>query len=199
MNFIKEIKINFWVSSVISILLGLAFVIWPAQIQGIIVVLLGAILILLGVIWIIMFLKLHVWTLGSAFYLFFGVIFTAVGIWMAVNPMFFNAIVLSIVGLLVAINGGFAITQAFSLKSAGYDKWWVTLLFAVAALLLGILVIFYPLMFGKLAVWIAGAILIYNGISNIWIATRVHKYIKSTKSNGMIDVDVVEDTLSDDE
>lgn len=198
LNFIKQLKINFWLSSVISVLLGLFFIIWPTQVQGIIAVVLGIVLLVLGIVWVVTFIKAPAWTFGNAFLLFSGAVFIAVGIWMIVNPLFFNKIIMSIIGILVAINGVMAMGQAFSLKSVKYNKWWLSLIFAVATIILAILVICYPIVFGDLAVQIVGGILIYNGVSDIWIATRVHKHVKKIKaSNDVIDVEYTEETVSD--
>lgn len=198
MKFIKQLKVNFWLSSVISVLLGLFFIIWPTQVQEIIAVVLGVVLLVLGIVWVVTFIKAPEWTFGNAFLLFSGAVFIAVGIWMIVNPMFFNKIIMSIIGILVAINGVMAMGEAFSLKSVNYNKWWLSLIFAVATIILAILVICYPIVFGDLAVQIVGGILIYNGVSDIWIATRVHKHVKKIKkSNDMIDVEFEEETVSD--
>ncbi len=193
MKFIKEIKISFIITSIVSILLGVFFVAFPATVQNVIAVILGIILTVLGVVWVITFFRTPGWTFGASFYLFFGAIFIGMGLWMAINPTFFNKIVVSIIGILIIINSFMALAQSISLRKVGYIRWWLPFLFACVAILLGALVVSYPLIFGSFAMQIIGAILIYNGISNLWITTRVHKYITNAEQEPeIINVDAVD-------
>jgi uncharacterized membrane protein HdeD (DUF308 family) len=86
-----------------------------------------------------------------------------------------------------------ALGQSGTLKGATYSFWKVSLGFALVTTILGLLILIAPNFAGNFAVRIIGAILIYNGISNVWISSRVHKAGKGRyEKKEIIDVEAVE-------
>ncbi len=182
MNFIRDIKLNFVVNSVISIMLGLVLVIWPESVQEVIVYVIGVVVLMLGIGCLLAFIKLRAWTIGGVFDMFSGVVLLMLGVWMMSTPDDFSKTVLRMVGLFVLINGLMASGQTFSLRTATYARWWLSLMFSVVTIILGLVVTINPTFAGNLVFRVIGAILIYNGASNIWISTRVRKYVKNKES-----------------
>jgi len=192
MDFLKNLKINFTLNSIICILLGVVFLIFPEMIQTMLVYAIAAVILLIGIICIISFIKIRAWTVGGTFFLVAGILLDMLSIWMFENPNKFNDIIISIIGLFILINGLMALGQATSLKSAMYGNWWLSLIFALATILFGLIVFCNPFSAMNVAIMIIGVILLYNGVSNVWIASRVGKYVNHASRDEFVDVDFKE-------
>lgn len=198
MRFIKELKLNFLLNSILSIALGVFFLIWPGAVQAVIVYAVGIIILLLAIGWLAAFIRIHAWTIGGVSNLIAGVLLLMLAFNMLTQPEAFKDNIIRLVGFFVIINGFMGISQATNLKNAGYGKWWLSFVFAMATTILGILIFFDPTFAGNFAVQVIGVILIYNGASNIWISTRVHKFVKKAeKVPNTIDVEYTETDASE--
>ena len=79
------------------------------------------------------------------------------------------------VGIVVAVNGVINLAQALDLKREGYDRWPGSLALAVLTIVLGLLVVFNPFSTMEMLVMALGIVILYNGVSNLWIESRYRK------------------------
>lgn len=68
-----------------------------------------------------------------------------------------------------------------SLCQSRYDKWWVALLLALVTIGFGVLLIFNPFAAVDTLIRFIGIFLIYDGVSDIWIMSRVSKNVKEVR------------------
>ena len=80
------------------------------------------------------------------------------------------------VGVVIAVNGLVNLTQALELRKISYTRWQWPLVLAILTILAGLFLVFNPLKPIKWAVMAIGAVLIFNGVSNLWIGSRYKKY-----------------------
>ena len=79
--------------------------------------------------------------------------------------------------------------QAIDLKKMQYDNWWVALLLSLLTVALGVVLICNPFTIVDTVVRIIGAFLVYDGLSDMWILSRVFKTKKNREN--IIDTDAV--------
>ena len=82
---------------------------------------------------------------------------------------------------------------AVETKRNGYGKWWSMLIIAAVSLVFGVLCIVNAFGMVKLALQFIGIALIYDGISDLWVANRAVHAAKMMKQEAeAVDVDYKE-------
>lgn len=189
-DFFKGLKANYTVSAGLCTLLGLVLLIWPGTTMRIVCSLLGGMLLLYGVLQIILWLINKERTMISQGMMVFGIVLAVIGIWILTQPEMIIMAVPVIVGVLIVIHGIHNVVQAFALKKDNYDRWWLAFLFGALTVALGGILVYNPFEVAETVVRFIGIFLIYDGISDIWILSRVFK-VKRDKEK-IIDVDYVD-------
>lgn len=174
-QFFKGLKANYVLSAVFCILFGVTLVVWPDVSTRIVCVGLGVVLAMSGVVNLITYFVQRDGRLISQINLFVGIILAVVGGWIILSPEVLIMIIPVIIGVVVAVHGVHNLIQAWELLRNKYSKWWVALLLGLITVGLGVLLICNPFEAVSTAVMMIGFFLIYDGISDIWIISRVSK------------------------
>ena len=135
--------------SILMIVIGLLLVIWPGHVMTTALTILGVALLVGGA------LLIYSWYRGrmkndSVITLAEGIVFVAVG-------------------ALIALNGIFNLAQAFDQRRENYSRWTAALAMGILTIVLGLLIMFNPFSTMEMLVVAIGAIIIYNGVSNLLI------------------------------
>lgn len=178
---LRKMKANAVVSSLLCVLLGMVLVIWPGMSIQIVCAAIGVVLILTGIMKIIEYFTVKDGSLYEQTNLIMGIIFTVVGVWIAVKPDKVLAIIPIIVGIVIVLHGVRNLQQAVNLCKDQYDKWWIALILGLLTAGFGVLLICKPFAALDTVVMLIGIFLIYDGLSNIWIISRVYKSAKILK------------------
>ena len=95
-----------------------------------------------------------------------------------------------IVGILIVIHGVNNIQQTITLCKGKYSMWWLALIMAILTIGLGALLIIRPFAALDTVVMLIGFFLIYDGLSNVWIVSRIAKTVKMARQEAeAVDVD----------
>ena len=172
---LKKIKANMIVSSLLCVLLGLVLVLRPGLSVRIVCTAVGIVLILSGVTRIIDWFCTRDGSMYAQMNLIFGIILVVVGVWIVVKPDKVLAIIPIIVGIVIGMHGLNNLKQAIELWRDKYDKWWVAFILGALTVGLGVLLICRPFAAIDTVVMLIGFFMIYDGLSNIWIVTRIYK------------------------
>lgn len=175
---LKKLKTNVVISSFLCVLLGLVLVLWPGLSIQIVCTAVGAVLIAGGAMRIISYFRTRDGSIYSQINLIFGIIFAVVGVWIVIKPDKVLAVIPIIVGIVIAIHGLHNLQQAVGLWRDKYDKWWIALILGLLTVGFGVLLVCRPFDAIDTAVMLIGVFLIYDGLSNIWIVSRVYKNAK---------------------
>ena len=186
MNYIKSLKVNYSLSAVICVILGIVLLVWPGQSTQVVCMVLGIVLGGFGLIQIILYLATKEKTMVSHSMMMLGVVLAVIGGWIVLKPETIIKAVPMIVGILIMIHGFHNAVQAIDLKKMQYDNWWVALLLSLLTVALGVVLICNPF---TTVVRIIGAFLVYDGLSDMWILSRVFKTKKNREN--IIDTDAV--------
>ena len=189
MNYIKSLKVNYSLSAVICVILGIVLLVWPGQSTQVVCMVLGIVLGGFGLIQIILYLATKETTMVSHSMMMRGVVLAVIGGWIVLKPETIIKAVPMIVGILIVIHGFHNAVQAIDLKKMQYDNWWVALLLSLLTVALGVVLICNPFTIVDTVVRIIGAFLVYDGLSDMWILSRVFKTKKNREK--IIDTDAV--------
>ena len=89
--------------------------------------------------------------------------------------------------------GALGLNVLIETKRNGYEKWWSMLIIAAVSLVFGVLCIVNAFGMVKLALQFIGIALIYDGISDLWVANRAVHAAKMMKQEAeAVDVDYKE-------
>lgn len=175
---LKRVKTNVVISSILCVILGLVLVFWPGLSIRIVCTAVGVVLIVTGVMRMIDYFAVRDGSMYSQINLIFGIVLVVVGVWISVKPDKVLAIIPIIVGIVIVIHGLQNIKQAMELWRDKYAKWWVACILGVLTVGFGVLLICRPFTAIDTVVMLIGFFLIYDGISNIWIVSRIYKNAK---------------------
>ena len=173
-RFIKPDQRQATTMSIIMIVLGLLLLLWPGHVMTTALTILGIALLAGGIVSIVSWYRGRMRDV-SFLTLAQGILLTVGGIVVLANPKFLISIVPLAVGVIVVINGIVNLAQALDQRRDGYDRWIVSLALAAGTLALGLLMVFNPFSTMEILVAAIGAVILYNGISNLWIDSRYRK------------------------
>lgn len=185
-EYLKQMKLEFLLSSVLCILLGIVLIIWGERILTLIGSALGVILLLVGIIYLGSFFLA---AMSNGISALIGATLCLIGIWILIQPEVIVSIVPIVFGVLLILHGVKALSVAFESRKYGYSNWMISALLAALSILLGIFCIVYAFGLMKLTTVIIGIALIYNGVSNIWVASRATKAERMYSHSNTIDVE----------
>ena len=157
-DFLKRIKTNSIVTAILYAALGLVLLVWPSLSASIICTAIGAVLLVCGIILAVM------------------------GVYVMTHPNLVSVVVPRIVGILICIHGVSDLGDALTLHRNGYSRWTAALILGILTLAMGLLLVLKPFTAFATVVRIIGLFLLYDGISDIWIASRVSKVLRQAKS-----------------
>lgn len=178
---LKKIKTNVMASALLCVALGVVLVIWPDMSTQIACMAIGAVLILTGISRLVNFIFKRDGSLFSQMNLVMGIIITVIGVWIILQPEKVIAMIPILVGIIIIIHGVNNLQQAVNLCQNHYDKWWVALILGLFTVAFGILLICNPFEAIDTLVMFIGLFLIYDGVSDIWIVSRVFRMAKQFK------------------
>lgn len=195
-QFFKNLKANYLISAVLCVLFGITLVIWPDISSRVVCTGLGCVLALTGVVNLITFFVRRDGTFLSQLGLLAGIVLVVLGGWIILDPDVLIRVIPVVIGIIIVLHGAHNLFQAVELCREKYDKWWVALLLGILTVGFGALLIYNPFEAVNTMIILIGVMLIYDGLSDIWIITRISKVAKAVvETIGALDVEAVE--LSD--
>lgn len=193
MNFLKKLKANVVISALLCILLGIVLVVWPGLSMKIVCTAVGAVLLIGGGVRLSVYFATRDGSVYAHLNLIMGIILAVVGVWILLQPDKVLAIIPIIVGIVIILHGGNNLRQAVTLWREKYDKWWIVLILGILTAGFGVLLVLRPFEALDTVVMMIGISLIFDGISDIWIITRIYRMAKMLKNEAeALDVEAEE-------
>ena len=180
----NKLKQSWICSAIVTIVLGLILVLFPAATLTSVSYVLGGIAIAMGVIRTVRYFKQdHTYPFLFQSDLVVGLLSVGFGIFMVSQPVTVMSLLPHIFGILMVGCGIGGILRAVDAKKAGFAYWGVLLGLAIVSIVLGWLIMANP--FGALetAVTVIGAGLIYQGVTDIATTLIVGKRIDQWKKS----------------
>lgn len=166
-DFFKSLKKTMLLSALVCIVLGIVMIANPGFVQNVISWICGGVLTLFGLTEVVaVFVKPGKYSSFSR--IIPGILALAVGLVFLFRSEEIFSLLWMFIGLAVLIDAVYKLQYAFELKAAEVKVWWVTLLVALATLLLAVVLIAAPVDAAAEAMFIlTGAILLTNGIFDL--------------------------------
>ena len=175
---IKRIKMDVILSALVCTALGIVLLVWPAETLDIFCKVLAIGLVLIGVVNLVSyFMNRSAHPFGAVL----GTIVVLVGIWIFARPDSIVSLVPIVIGVMLCVHGIQDAKMAFETRANGYEKWWSILLIALISLIFGVLCISKAFGIVTLALQFIGAALIYDGLTDLWVAGRAIYYAREKR------------------
>lgn len=191
-NLLKRIKANALLSALIYTVLGVVLLVWPELSTNVLCTALGLVLLVSGISDILEFVFQRDGSLYYNLQLGLGVILCAVGGWLLLRPTLIAVIIPRIIGVLVCFHGFKDFGDALTLRKNKSPRATAALLLGIITILLGVVLVVNPFSAFTTVVRIIGLVLIYDGVSDLWITSQVSYAIKLAEKElqgEVIDVD----------
>lgn len=189
-SLIRDIKWSFIASAIISILMGAVLILWPDMSGEVLGYIIGSLFIVYGIFSVISYVT-HPILMDFGLYLFTGLLSVIFGILIVTNPGIVKSTASVALGLFVMIDGIINMRRSVLLSSFGYSRWWLSLTVSILCVVLGILVLLFPSLFGNILLMALGIALVLGGIADIVTICKVSRFRKSLE-NRTVDVDFTE-------
>ena len=166
----KRIKALYIPISILSLLAGIALVIWPGASVITICYVVGSAAILVGAVRLAGYFSKDSYNLNFQFDFAMGLVFLILGTVLIFHPGDTVAVLHFSVGILVLVDSVFKLQTALDAKHFGLKKWWVMLLCALLCAGLGLVLVILPFRTAEILVKVTGAALAVNSGENILTA-----------------------------
>lgn len=177
-NLLKRIKANAFISAVIYTLLGIVLVAWPKLSTNVLCTALGAVLLICGIVDILEFVFQRDGSLYYNLQLGIGIILVAVGGWLLLRPTLIAVIIPRIIGVLICFHGLKDFGDALTLRKNKSPRALAATILGLITILLGAVLVVNPFSAFTTVMRIIGLVLIYDGVSDLWISSQVSYAIK---------------------
>lgn len=188
--FVKIKKESLW-TSVLCIVFGIMFCVWPGEILIVLCRVVGAVLLIAGVVLLGMAVAAKE-MLGRSVRLVPGVVCVVIGIWILLRPGTFVVLVPILIGILLLYHGVKDLIFCMEVKKGKSAGWWLGLIVAALTIVLGILLILHTWLAIKVGMIFVGIVLIYDGVSGLWLNGKASRAAKKY-SEDVIDVEYKEE------
>lgn len=158
-DYLKKIKWESLFTALFAVVVGILFLVFPSSSSYILCYTAGAIFITLGVIYIIRYITGN-YIFGS-YMLLLSILLLIVGIFCLSRPNVIQAIITVIFGIFLIIDGVIKMQEGVEYSRVPVKGWWTVILFAIASIALGIVVMFGT--FENVMIF-AGVSLIVDGV-----------------------------------
>ena len=194
MKFLQKVKKFSLATIVISAVLGIVFIIFPAQVMTYLSLFLGVAMILLGVAAVINFLVDR----SSAFTLVLGILSAILGIIVCTQYKAIISIMVIVLGIFILAAGIANFFTAIKIIASSLVFGWLTLGLSIATSVLGIVAITQSGSFSEALVQLIGAALIVYAVLDIVAYFQVKKLASDVRDSVEVamDTDDIETTGS---
>lgn len=174
----RSAVVEFWVYTILYFLLGLLFLIFHQQVTLVVCYLLGAALLLAGVVQVVSYLvNRQETTLSDRFALCLGVLVGVGGGVILAMPGLLSGVINWLFGIVLMVDGIIKLKTALEARESS-TGWWLSLIFALAAFLLGVSLIFMPVDQSALTIFTGiffMIVAVLNGVSFFYIRKTAKK------------------------
>jgi uncharacterized membrane protein HdeD (DUF308 family) len=181
----RRIRADYMLSSLLCIAMGVVFIVNPDDVSSVIGTVCAAVLIIIGLVYLGSYF-LHVVTNGISAAM--GAVVLLLGVWVLLQPQIVTTLVPIVIGVVLLAHGVRGFRESLS------DAWGIGAVLSVISMVLGVVCIVEAFGIVTFAIKVIGVALIYNGISNIYIAIASSRSERRYRKNhGTIDVEFNED------
>ena len=189
MDKLKSIKLDVTLAAVLSVVLGVLLVVWPGTVIAVLARVIAIILMGSGIVALIPRLLDEIKSVTS---IIVSLLITLIGLWMFLSPQAVASIIPIAIGVLLVVHGVQDLALAFEGRRTKAHNWSIPLM-AILNIVLGILCICNAFGLVKIGMILIGIMLIYDGISDMFIVHKVNKASKEFVDSTIIHEENIDD------
>lgn len=178
---LNKIKINSIVDGLVCIAVGCVMLFWTGMSMALMTNIFGGILVLAGVLLVMSYFTRD----NSAFFGYLivavGIIVALFGVWVLTHNYQFQTLIPKLFGVMILVSGLMNLLQSLSLMGSKYKFGGLSFLFAIATCAIGVMFMMRSYEVGVLFMRVLGGCLVFNGLTDLWITSRVSKVMKKAK------------------
>lgn len=187
-EWMRKLRADLLLTSVLCVLLGIVLIVWTDTTIGLIGTVFGVMMVAIGAVYLLGF----VMKAGSNLLnVILGAIVLLLGVWILIEPSVVATMIPIVLGVLLVGHGIRGLREAWASKTYGFSGWVINMVLAAVSIGIGVYCILKAFAVVKLTFTIIGIALIYNGVSDIWIALSTSKAEREyVNGKELIDVEV---------
>lgn len=172
-------KIGYIVLSVLFCVLGILMMVMPEQSLSSLVKIFGISMMAFGVIKLVGYFSKDLYRLAFQYDLQFGILVLVLGLIVTVKPNNALNFLCIALGISILADGLFKMQIALDSKKFGISTWWLIMLLAVGAGMVGLIMVFRPTESLRVMTILLGLSLLTEGLLNLIVALLTVKIIKN--------------------
>ncbi len=173
-SMLKRIRINSVISALISVLIGIVFVLFSQLMADIITQIIGVVLLIGGVLFVIAYIARKDKTALDLSGMMLGIILGIVGVMILRNPEGLEKLLTLILGLVLLVSGIQSLLDAIQLMRWTVGRFrFFGLAFALITIILALVMIIRQDVFSALFIKLFGFFFIYDGITSLLLTWRI--------------------------
>ncbi len=178
MEFLKQIRWNMGVNTLLTILIGILFIVNPGGTTALIATVAGIVILVMGITDVTRY-----FTSGSYGFLYgslsAGIIKCVLGLFVLTHTATVITLLSYLISIFIIISGVNSLEGVVQLRRGGVRGWGVNLALALAFIAIGVLILIFPIDAASSMMVLVGVILVADGLSGMFIARRMRKIAKS--------------------
>ncbi len=178
---LKKVKLITLIISAISLVLGIALIMFPEPMQEIMGFITGVAAIAVGAHRLYIYFRRQREATILATDLFLGIVCVIAGLIFIIRRSDVSGYVVIIYGVLLVAGGIVKLQNSIDLYHIGLYRWWIVLILGCASMFCGVLLILKPQLIVPILITIAGLFLIYDGISGFFTVIFFDLTLKKVK------------------
>ncbi|MDD3338145.1 MAG: DUF308 domain-containing protein [Lachnospiraceae bacterium] len=164
----KKIKWIYSIMSVVYIVAGVALIIWPSFMEGMICTILGIVAIVFGIIRLINYFVGDKFEALMRYDMVIGIFLVGLGLFVLIFPGVVISFLPVVFGLFLIISSLVKLQNAVDLKRLDYDRWWLILILAAVSIALGVILICNPFGAIHLLLIFVGVFFVVDGATSLY-------------------------------
>ncbi|MCD8346360.1 MAG: DUF308 domain-containing protein [Lachnospiraceae bacterium] len=175
MELFKKIRVNMTVNAILTMLVGILFILNPAGTGETIALIAGIAILISGIVDIIRYVSDREYGFLISGSLFGGVIKCVLGLFAVTHTGTIITLLTYILSVFVIIGGVNCLESSRQLKRAGVSAWGINMVLSAVILAAGIFMLFFPFDAASTAIIVVGVILIADGLNELFTSWRLKK------------------------
>lgn len=169
--FFKNLKPDILINAAASLTLGVLLLLFPEGLSQVLGIICAAAILVYAVIQCILCIKAEQKGFRFVATIIISVLLVAVGVGMILFRSAVAAVIDVLLALFLLYHGVMDLLYAIGQSKAGFKTWYVTLIFAVIAVVAAVLSLTGVYGDGTLPAQILGGCLVFDGVSSLWVVS----------------------------
>lgn len=174
---LKGLKKGVVFYSIIAIIVGIVFMMYPQTTSQLICYVIAFIIIVSGIMDFVRYFS-NDFHYAFRYDLLTGFLLCAIGLFMVIRSDIVIMMIPFVIGMFIVVEGFLNAVRSFHLRNWGFVNWRYDLLLSLLLMVFGLILLFDPFDAAMFSVIFIGVCFVYDGILNLLILYRTHQFVR---------------------